>query len=86
MNERTRELYEAATDFAYNTMQPLEPLYAFRERQFTKFTELVVAECINQIRKRKDIAVENNWNVDESMTIVEVDIEDWFGIDNDEDE
>lgn len=86
MNERTRELFAQATTFAFLYMQPLESAQSFRERQFGKFTELVVAECINQIRKRKEIAIENDWKVDESMTIVEVDIEDWFGIDDEQED
>ena len=81
MNERIKELFqEAYSHFNKNGT------YFTQELLAQKFAELVVRDCIDQIRKRKEIAIENDWNVDESMTIVEVDIEDWFGIDDDEDE
>ena len=83
MNQRIRELVKQSGGIYHNDDgDELTP--ALVGKGIEKFTELIVRDCINQIRGRKEIAIENNWNVDESMTIVEVDIEDWFGIDDDE--
>jgi hypothetical protein len=75
MHQRIKSLLAAAhLEFAPDSNAVVERL-----------VHLVVIDAIDQIRKRKEIAIENGWNVDEAMTIVEVDIEDWFGIEDDND-
>lgn len=45
-----------------------------------KFAELIVRECVSIVAKRKDEAIDNEWNVDEAMSMAEIDIEEHFGV------
>ena len=45
-----------------------------------KFAELIVAECAVIVSKRKNQAIDDGWNVDEAMTMAEMDLEEHFGI------
>mgnify|MGYP006299618821 CR=1 FL=1 len=66
MNERIKELMLEAGYAA--------PELALRGQ---KLAELIVQECVGIIAKRKDEAI---WNVDEAMTMAEIDIEEHFGV------
>ena len=46
-----------------------------------KFAELVVRECVNIVAKRKDQAIDDSWNVDEAMSMAEMDLLEHFGVD-----
>ena len=45
-----------------------------------KFAELIVGECMWKIMVRKDEANDNQWNVDEAMSITLSDISEHFGV------
>jgi hypothetical protein len=49
--------------------------------EFTdKFAELIVRECVGIVAKRKDQAIDDGWNVDEAMSMAEMDLEEHFGV------
>ncbi len=75
MNERIKELAEQATSL-YQTMD------GEWEEDFDKekFAELIVKECVGIVAKRKDQAIDDGWNVDEAMSMAEIDLEEHFGI------
>ena len=79
MNERIRELAEHCDFFVgnehYNESQEEQ------QRLWTeKFAELIVRECMWKIMVRKDEAIDNQWNVDEAMSITLSDISEHFGV------
>lgn len=78
MNERIREL----ANQCYRTSGVLGsdswPAYTTFDEQ--KFAELLIKECVSIIAKRKDEAIDNEWNVDEAMSMAEIDIEEHFGV------
>jgi hypothetical protein len=45
-----------------------------------KFAELIVAECVGIVAKRKNQAIDDDCNVDEAMTMAEMDLLDNFGV------
>jgi hypothetical protein len=50
------------------------------DQDLEKFAELIVRECINIVAKRKDQAIDDSWNVDEAMSMAEMDLEEHFGV------
>ena len=77
MNERIRELAEQAFDKANNgTISDIKIPKEFIE----VFAELVVKECVSIVAKRKNQAIDDNWNVDEAMSMAEMDLEEHFGV------
>ena len=86
MNERIRELYNKASVYAYE-QNPGENSYGrpvdenkYEEDRYTKFAELIVRDCVVIVSKRKNQAIDDGWNVDEAMTMAEMDLEEHFGI------
>lgn len=50
-------------------------------REFSqKFAQLIVAECANIVANRKDQAIDNGLNVDEAMSLAEMDLLEHFGV------
>jgi hypothetical protein len=45
-----------------------------------KFAELIVRECAGIVAKRKDQAIDNSLNVDEAMSMAEMDLLEHFGV------
>ena len=45
-----------------------------------KFAELIVRECVSIVSKRKNQAIDDGWNVDEAMSMAEMDLEEHFGV------
>jgi hypothetical protein len=45
-----------------------------------KFAELIVQECVSIVAKRKDQAIDDSWNVDEAMSMAEMDLLEHFGV------
>ena len=77
MNEQINELAEQAQQYAESvTPQGLEWFNTFKE----KFALLIVRECVSIVAKRKDQAIDDGWNVDEAMTMAEMDLEEHFGV------
>ena len=74
MNERIRQLMEQAGlyDFVIESMGINE--------EMEKFAELIVLECVSIVAKRKDQAIDEGWNVDEAMSMAEMDLEEHFGV------
>ena len=81
MNERIRELAEQARDYA-TTRHPVSNivLSVNSEKFEEKFAELIVRECVSIVAKRKDQAIDEGWNVDEAMSMAEIDLEEHFGV------
>ncbi len=45
-----------------------------------KFALLIVQECVSIVAKRKDQAIDDGWNVDEAMSLAEMDLLEHFGV------
>jgi len=51
MNERIKELAEQAF-FDESTSRPSTKMYTFSEHKMEKFAQLIVKECLNQVREQ----------------------------------
>ncbi len=92
MNERIKELAEQAYEqkpLMVVNPQTYEPEHKIGNggvpmyhRVFNqeKFAELIVRECVSIVAKRKDQAIDDGWNVDEAMSMAEMDLEEHFGV------
>jgi hypothetical protein len=82
MNERLRELAMLANiEFTYDpTENPPKAFAECWEDELEKFAELIVRECMWKIMTRKEEAIDNNWHVDETMSIAISDISEHFGV------
>lgn len=47
---------------------------------YHKFAELIVKECVGIVSKRKNQAIDDGWNVDEAMSMADLDFEEHFGV------
>jgi len=74
MNERIKELATLAT-------RQYSPTY-YTQEWIQGFAELIVRECVGIVAKRKDQAIEDSWNVDEAMSLAEMDLEEHFGVES----
>jgi hypothetical protein len=45
-----------------------------------KFAELIVRKCVSIVAKRKNQAIDDGWNVDEAISMAEIDLEEHFGV------
>jgi hypothetical protein len=75
MNERIRELVRQAGLDDANF-----PIENWDNVPLAKFAELIVRECVGIVAKRKDQAIDDGWNVDEAMSMAEMDLEEHFGV------
>tara|TARA_R110000868_G_scaffold256181_4_gene512898 strand:- start:378 stop:629 length:252 start_codon:yes stop_codon:yes gene_type:complete len=81
MNERIIKLYEQALEFAYeNVSKEIWNTDNFHAIVAGKFAELIVKECVGIVAKRKDQAIDDSWNVDEAMSMAEMDLLEHFGV------
>jgi hypothetical protein len=85
MNERIRELYRQAHEQAHR--QACEKNKTLRPQNNTVwnefvplFAELIVRECVSIVAKRKEQAIDDGCNVDEAMSMAEMDLEEHFGV------
>jgi hypothetical protein len=69
MNERIRELAKSVQCERHWTEEDIE-----------KFAQLMVRECVGIVAKRKDQAIDDGWNVDEAMSMAEMDLLEHFGV------
>jgi len=67
MNKRIQELAEQVYGSAATAQE-------------IKFAELIVRECVSIVAKRKDQAIDDGWNVDEAMSLAEMDLLEHFGV------
>ena len=77
MNERIKELKEQAMEWVPNMADPDTKI---RLLNAEKFAELIVRECVSIVAKRKDQAIDDGYNVDEAMSMAEMDLEEHFGV------
>jgi hypothetical protein len=77
MNERIRELAIEATLIVAEP-NGFDPTRLLMSQQ--KFAQLIVKECVGIVAKRKDQAIDDDCNVDEAMTMAEMDLLDNFGV------
>jgi hypothetical protein len=80
MNERIRELAEQAGGEFYEGFAGSTNFVNFAEDDFKKFAELIVRECASIVAKRKNQAIDDGWNVDEAMSMAEMDFLEHFGV------
>ena len=52
------------------------------EVAYAKFAELIVKECVSIVAKRKNQAIDDDWNIDEAMSMAEMDLEEHFGVES----
>ena len=45
-----------------------------------KFAELIVNKCISIVATVHGQAIDDSWNVDEAMSMAEMDLKDYFGV------
>ena len=66
-------------------VQAAGPGYSLADPKWVKkFAELIVRECVRVVSKRKNQAIDDGWNVDEAMSMAEMDLEEYFGLENNE--
>jgi hypothetical protein len=82
MNERIKELAEqAGIEFTYDpTEVPMRAFVEAWEEDLEKFAMLIIKRCRNIVSDTRDLAIEDGWNVDESMSTAMYDIEEHFGV------
>ena len=81
MNERIKELREQALRWSgENINRNLYTDYEIQLKEYQKFAELIVRECVGIVSKRKNQAIDDSWNVDEAMSMAEMDLEEHFGV------
>jgi hypothetical protein len=81
MNERIEKLTVQAEEWVCkNYPDAMDDNDEFHAQTMSKFAELIVKECIGIIAKRKDQAIDDSWNVDEAMSMAEMDLEEHFGV------
>jgi hypothetical protein len=74
MNERIKQLAEQAG------MNIVDDKFSTYGKFAEKFAELIVAECVGIVAKRKNQAIDDDCNVDEAMTMAEMDLLEHFGV------
>jgi hypothetical protein len=80
MNERIKELLNQAGGEFYEGFAGSTNFVKFAEDDFEKFAELIVRECVSIVAKRKDQAIDDGCNVDEAMSVAEMDLLEHFGV------
>jgi glutamate/tyrosine decarboxylase-like PLP-dependent enzyme len=83
MNERIKSLieraeYQAKKQSGYEDWEVYVP--SDSQVVFEKFAELIVKECVGIVAKRKDQAIDDGCNVDEAMSVAEMDLLEHFGV------
>ena len=82
MNERIEELAQEAgmyVDLNGNSW-PKSMSAEECEVAYKRFAELIVKECVSIVAKRKNQAIDDDWNIDEAMSMAEMDLEEHFGV------
>lgn len=84
MNERIEELAQEAgmyVDLNGNSW-PKSMSAEECEVAYKRFAELIVKECVSIVAKRKNQAIDDDWNIDEAMSMAEMDLEEHFGVES----
>jgi hypothetical protein len=84
MNERITQLAVNAGLYVDLAGQPWPKSMSAEECEvaYKKFAELIVAECIGIVDKRKNQAIDDDWNIDEAMSMAKMDLEEHFGVES----
>lgn len=70
MNERLQELYREAIQ-STNTDEHLDmPNKQVQRLILTKYAELIVRKCIDSTLSLHDIAIDNQWSLDETFHMI----------------
>ena len=77
MNKRIKQLAEQAASTIDTTRGNT---YVSHPEFNKKFAELIVKECVSIVAKRKNQAIDDDWNIDEAMSMAEMDLEEHFGV------
>jgi hypothetical protein len=56
--------------------------YSMSPEMIEKFAQLIVQECVELVSVNRDLAIEDEWNVDEAMSTAINDIEEHFGVES----
>ena len=82
MNERIRLLWTQAEEEikAEYEDESRRNRRLYNEIFLPKFAELIVAECVSIVARRKDQAIDDGCNVDEAMSMAEMDLLEHFGV------
>jgi hypothetical protein len=75
MNERIKQLLNQAGIYQPDRFDAIDG-----SNQMEKFAELIVRECVSIVAKRKDQAIDDGWNIDEAMSMAEMDLLEHFGV------
>lgn len=78
MNERIKEL----KDQCWVEKRWDNGMWIEKHIDQEKFAELIVQECANIVANRKDQAIDNGLNVDEAMSMAEMDLLEHFGVES----
>jgi len=78
MNQRIRELAEQATEYAneQNELHGVDYVMTFKE----KFAELIVRECLTIADKEHKLALEFEWDNDDTAQTIKDSIKKHFGV------
>ena len=82
MNKRIRDLGMQAGLYVDLNGTPWPRAMSAEESEaaYKKFAELIVKECVGIVARRKAQAFEEYWNVDEAMSMAEMDLLEHFGV------
>ena len=56
--------------------------YSMSPEMIEKFADMIVQECVELVSVNRDLAIEDEWNVDEAMSTAINDIEEHFGVES----
>ena len=79
MNERIKEIASQVLDELVPETWVALGYDKIKEIQF-RTAELIVAECVSIVARRKDQAIDDGCNVDEAMSVAEMDLLEHFGV------
>lgn len=82
MNQRIRELADQIlpNEKEWHKGDPKDWGYFFSGDELEKFAELLIRKCADIVAKRKNQAIDDGWNVDEAMSMAEMDFLEHFGV------
>ena len=80
MNERIRELQSKSYLMCKQIVDDDGHVVVTPDKWFDVFAELLVKECVSIVSKRKNQAIDDGCNIDEAMSMAEMDIEEHFGV------
>ena len=77
MNEQIQELADQATETVRCGLNGTSTAESFDRK---KFAMLIIKKCRDIVSDTRDLAIEDDWNVDEAMSTAMYDMEVHFGV------